>query len=802
MPSSSTHLTVLLLVDALRPDYVARAPGLQRLAGSSATGALREGFGFVPRAAYFGGLDAGQFGFTNMYCFDPAHSPFGLARALPASRAGAVRERQIGLRQLVEASARERVAPFAQAYASTIDIPLPYLPYFDLAEKRAPWDRQVGYPSLFALLEEHGLPWYQCSWPDTTRLADPGDEGIVRQALRDLRPDHRFAYVHLQELDGIGHVHGPNSAVLQNALTATDRRCQHFIETLRARYDHLDVVLFGDHGMVNVTRTLDVEEVLRATGLKFGIDYGYFLDSTMARFWFLHAPARARLEQALAGLAGGRLLQERDLRHYGIAGCDSRNAELIFLAEPGVLIFPNFFQSQGEPIKGMHGYDPDCPDNLGFFLLHCSGDRNQPGAALGKVDPPALFPLLLDLIGLPARGQARALVAVSPATRPGRFTIHPDPAADEAVRAQLATITDAIVARVGRPEAIVLTGSFGRGEGGVFRDRDGRYRAVNDFDLLVIDPRDLNGPLQQLGHELAGQLEIDFVDLSSSNGRWAGLPLTIFNYDLRYGSQVLLGDPSILERLPPYASADLPPYEAVKLLLNRSAGLLTGLRGSLLAGTPSSPEEKRYLTNQIAKALMALGDWHLVRWQGYDSSYRVRRQRLQSLAPGAGLSPALTSRIAQAYEFKCQPDYAQFAEGLREITLFWPDLETALLHSINLLTEQHAGTLACAMTNYLRTMSADSNRAAADNAWCMVNPEVAEWLKPAMPRESLRHLVYSALPFVLQAAADPDGASAAFAEAFRRLEPCFRLPTSRDFDPAAWELLRARVVKAWFALCH
>src|SRR5262245_28223102 len=53
MSSPSTHLTLLLLVDALRPDYVARAPALKGLAAASATGRLRECFGFVPRAAYF-----------------------------------------------------------------------------------------------------------------------------------------------------------------------------------------------------------------------------------------------------------------------------------------------------------------------------------------------------------------------------------------------------------------------------------------------------------------------------------------------------------------------------------------------------------------------------------------------------------------------------------------------------------------------------------------------------------------------------------------------------------------------------
>ena len=76
----------------MRPDYIERAPWLRQFAARSATGALRECFGFVPRAAYFGGLNAAAYGFTNMYCFDPERSPFGMAAALPASPAGAVVE--------------------------------------------------------------------------------------------------------------------------------------------------------------------------------------------------------------------------------------------------------------------------------------------------------------------------------------------------------------------------------------------------------------------------------------------------------------------------------------------------------------------------------------------------------------------------------------------------------------------------------------------------------------------------------------------------------------------------------------
>ena len=208
--ASGTHLTLLVLVDALRPDYVSRTRFLKRLAASSATGVLRECFGFVPRAAYFGGLSAGRFGFTNMFCFDPAESPFTMARALPACPAGAAIEAQAGIRQVLEQSARERLGPFAKAYASSAEIPLRYLPFFDLVEKRAPWDKQVGYRSLFAILDEKRIPWYQCSWPESNKLPDHTDEGIVRQTLKDLEPNHRFAYVHMQELDGIGHAFGPD----------------------------------------------------------------------------------------------------------------------------------------------------------------------------------------------------------------------------------------------------------------------------------------------------------------------------------------------------------------------------------------------------------------------------------------------------------------------------------------------------------------------------------------------------------------------------------------------------------------
>jgi hypothetical protein len=772
------------------------------LAQQSATGCLRECFGFLPRAAYFGGLDAEGFGFTNMYCFDPENSIFSAARAVAGPSPMPGSEIQNQLRLFVEGKARNRVPAFAKSYASSAQIPLAYLPYFDLVEKRAPWDARVGYESLFAMLDRQGLAWRQCAWPETNRLADHTDEGIVRHVLQALRPEQRFLYVHLQELDGVGHLHGPNSAALQTRLARTDELCRELIETARKTAPALNVVLFGDHGMVNVTRPLDLAPVIASTKLRFGVDFGYFLDSTMARFWFYHRGAERAVRAAFDQVSGGHVLTADELKRFGIAGCDRRNGELYFLADPGVLLFPNFFQGEGEPIKGMHGYDPDCADNLGIFLLHCADQPELAGRRLGKVNPSQIFALLQRLIGLPGAAAA-PLPATQPAPAQGRFTPRPEPAAEATVQRHMEIIVDAVRRAVGAVHAVVLTGSFGRGEGGVFQDGSGAWRPVNDYDIFVVSPRDHSRELKGLGEALARQLGLDFLDLGWTDGKWSHWPLTVANYDLKYGSQVVAGDARILDALPAYASAELPVYEAAKLLLNRTAGLLSGLRGDMLGGAQLTADQSRYLANQIAKAQMALGDSYLIRWGGYDASYRVRRERFAALAPGAGLSEDVVRHVTQGYDFKLHPDYSRYPAALETIRALRPHLEAAVVDTVNRLGSGQSSDLAGAMNLYLATMSEDARWVQADNAFFLNQPVLRDLLQPAAPAStSLRHVVYAALPRLLAAAFAATGAEELLAASRRVLAAHFRLPEPAGSHLTAWENLRATTVTAWFAVHH
>jgi hypothetical protein len=212
--------TLLLFVDAFRRDYLARTSFLRSLAATSRVGTMREYFGFLPQAGYFGGLGPSDTGFTNMYCCDPASSPFGLARGVPDWAATAGHDR-FGVRAWLDAEAARRTTPFAATYVSTGQIPLALLPWFDVVEKQAAWHRGAGYRSIFHELTDRGDRFFCCAWPETNRLADHADDALVRRTLEETMPDHRLVFLHLQELDALGHAYGPESSEINAAIRQT-----------------------------------------------------------------------------------------------------------------------------------------------------------------------------------------------------------------------------------------------------------------------------------------------------------------------------------------------------------------------------------------------------------------------------------------------------------------------------------------------------------------------------------------------------------------------------------------------------
>jgi hypothetical protein len=800
LPVSSsvmTRLALVLLLDAFRHDYVGRTSFIRDLASRSRHGAMREHFGFLPRAAYFGGLDPGEAGFTNMFCCDAEASPFGLARGLSIGYASRASRERIGARQWIESEARRRVTPFAASYLTSGAIPLTLLPWFNVAETRAPWDRHVGYRSIFHELDDRDEAFFTCAWPDTNRLTDHSDRGIVDHALTHIEPGHRLAYLHLQELDGLGHAHGPESAQIMNGLAATDALVERLITSLESRFDAVDVLLFGDHGMVSVTGTVDVWSAIDAAGLAVGRDVVFFLDSTMARFWFPTGAARETVLRALERLPG-RVLEAPDLERLRIDRCDRRNGELLFLAEPGHIILPNFFQRAGELPRGMHGYEPDCPDNMGAFVVHTAstnpaGGLHEDPSDIGVVDATSVHTELRRLLGL---GLARATTVAGTAGRrslSGTFTQHRDPRVHAVLRGHMAQVTEAARTEVPEATAVVLTGSFGRDEGGVIRDRDGRVMPLNDYDVLVLAP-DTHparvNRLHALGRDLAAEFGIDFVHFSVWPNLAPAQHITIGNFDLRYGSRVLWGPPDLLATLPRFAAADIPLFEGLLLLYNRLGGLLSAL------GQPRATPA--YLRNQIMKGRMALGDWHLLRARAYDVSYATRRERFSWLAGGLPLDAESRQAVTDGYTFKLEPDLVHIddLDAAAHQAMRW--LTSTIVSATGQISRRPVVSTADAADRFGTLLGQDDGARCADNkaaADALAARDGAHVL--AQPKGSVRHAIYAAFPLLASAL---DGDAAALAHAAGRLEGCLTAPWPRELTADHWNQVRRRATDAWLAL--
>ncbi|HUV37189.1 MAG TPA: hypothetical protein VMX58_09660, partial [Patescibacteria group bacterium] len=135
------------------------------------------------------------------------------------------------------------------------------------------------------------------------------------------------------------------------------------------------IIVMGDHGMCDVSSHIDLIPMVESLGLSVPDDYVPFYDSTMARFRTHSAHTQSILERRLSGISGGNLLDHGDRERLGIHLPGDRFGDVVFLADPGVIILPSFMSA--DPVRGMHGYHPDTP-GMDSILLTNAVDAGDP----------------------------------------------------------------------------------------------------------------------------------------------------------------------------------------------------------------------------------------------------------------------------------------------------------------------------------------------------------------------------------------------------------------------------------------
>jgi predicted AlkP superfamily pyrophosphatase or phosphodiesterase len=259
-------------------------------------------------------------------------------------------------------------------------------------------------------VRERGGEFVYLGWPVYSSPHE--DDRVVRDISSLLKSTHEFIFVQLSRVDGVGHVYGPDSEELKQALRRMDADFAEILKVLKETLTQFSLFVFGDHGMVKVKKHLPLFAHLKALKIRPGKEYLAFLDSTTVRFWFFDERARGEVLSLLRGLEGGRVLETDDLARHHIRFKGRSYGDIIFLVSPGYVIHPSFF-SRGVAPKGMHGYDPDFQDNQGIFVM---AQTRAAGASVPEVvDHVDLYATAVNLLGhnLPPQAHGRNLLAES-----------------------------------------------------------------------------------------------------------------------------------------------------------------------------------------------------------------------------------------------------------------------------------------------------------------------------------------------------------------------------------------------------
>jgi len=151
---------------------------------------------------------------------------------------------------------------------------------------------------------------------------------------KPLHEGKKCKYKRIGKLDPISHKYGTKSKETIKCIKEIDNIIK------KEEFD----ILLSDHGMIDIKETISVPRTDIC-----------FIDGTMARYWD---------KKPKINLKKGKWIKGNE--EYG---------KYIFLANPGILIFPNFWNQN--PDKGMHGYSSTCKEMDGFYLIQKEGGRKD-----------------------------------------------------------------------------------------------------------------------------------------------------------------------------------------------------------------------------------------------------------------------------------------------------------------------------------------------------------------------------------------------------------------------------------------
>jgi len=269
-------------------------------------------------------------------------------------------------------------------YFQIYNAPFKYMPLFNYSEKQDLYmggGINSGDITIFDDLNKKGIKFHLSDW----EASEKENIEALKTSIADDNID--FAYLYLPAMDGLLHMYGTDSEVIENKIKWYEEQLNIIQDYASDYFDDIRMHVFSDHGMKDVTESHDLMNDIEELGLAYGKDYVGIYDSTLARFWFHNDIAKDKITELLSKQNCGKILSEVDLEHYG---CNFKNdlyGELIFLLDAGKIICPSFMGKK--PVAGMHGYAPEDPDSTALYVSTVKSE-------MSPADLTDMYALMLD----------------------------------------------------------------------------------------------------------------------------------------------------------------------------------------------------------------------------------------------------------------------------------------------------------------------------------------------------------------------------------------------------------------------
>lgn len=269
----------------------------------------------------------------------------------------------------------------------------------------------------------------------------------------------------------------------------------------------------------------------------------------------------------------------------------------------------------------------------------------------------------------------------------GKYTIL-DENVDAAIEGHLSVIKKVLIEEA-RPISIILFGGFGKGEGSV-EIVDGKITPFNDYDLYLVTRKKLSdklldeltvktsrainkGGLEFAEHPDRGYNTTDFFHVDIRNileDRLSRLNRTQRTFELKYGSQVIWGDESVIERIPAIGKNELPLSEGIRNLFNKIHTLLLCMDPNKLAYKELDTDERKIIMFYTAKAYLSISEALLISCGRFEATYSKRVEAFQEIYETEfprlhKLLPDLKEKVKWARDFKVKLDFHQVGDPFR-----------------------------------------------------------------------------------------------------------------------------------------